>query len=175
MRALTVTALVLLLSGCVGSPPPNAATPTPSVTPVFATEEEALAAAEAAYTRYLEVSDAIGADGGANPERIEPLVTQDWYEKELDVSLTIQKAAIQQVGATAFSFVEIQSYSDSDGIANISIYTCVDFTNTWFVDSTNQRVSPERPDIVSMLLSFEATGPQRLLLSGSEPWSDFFC
>ena len=54
--ALTIAGLTaLLLGGCVGEPAP---TPTPSAStagaaePIFASDEEALAAAEAAYRAY---------------------------------------------------------------------------------------------------------------------------
>ena len=52
--------LALALSGCAGAPTP---TPTPpssaSAAPIFASDEEALAAAEAAYERYRATSVAI--------------------------------------------------------------------------------------------------------------------
>ncbi len=68
MRAPTSIALValavLLLSGCL--PPQTTVTPTPEATaaPVFASDEEALAAATAAYAAYLAMSDQIFAEGG---------------------------------------------------------------------------------------------------------------
>ena len=56
MRAPTsiaaVALAVLLLSGCVPQQSTDTPTPEPSSTPVFATEEEALAAATAAYAAY---------------------------------------------------------------------------------------------------------------------------
>ena len=58
MRVLAVIGVVLLLAGCVQTGTKDASTPAPSVTPVFASEEEALAAAEEAYACLLYTSDA---------------------------------------------------------------------------------------------------------------------
>ena len=52
MRVTAALAVVLLLTGCSLASPEVAPTPTPSATPVFASEEEALAAAEEAYAAY---------------------------------------------------------------------------------------------------------------------------
>ncbi len=57
MRMIFVVALAgaLLLAGCGGPAP--VVTPTESVgEPVFASEEEALAAAEAVFAKYIEAS-----------------------------------------------------------------------------------------------------------------------
>ena len=48
---------MLTLSGCGGSDPLPTLPPTPSSTPVFASEEEALAAAEEAYSAYQAAVD----------------------------------------------------------------------------------------------------------------------
>ncbi len=71
-----VGALALVLTGCVGSPAPTQS-PTPTeAAPIFASDEEALAAAVEAYEalsqqRRTKITD----DGGAEPERIDPFVT----------------------------------------------------------------------------------------------------
>ena len=68
----TTLALGLALAACSTGGTPLPPAPSPSVTPVFASDEEALAAAKDAYTAYLKVSDQILVDGGANPDRIAP-------------------------------------------------------------------------------------------------------
>ena len=74
---------VVALVGCApeDSPVPP---PTPDVKPLFASDEEALAAAEEAYAAYLAMSDEISHDGGVNPERIAPFVTSERLVTELD-------------------------------------------------------------------------------------------
>ena len=67
---LTV-AVLFALAGCVPSDSQPSAAPSPSATPVFASDAEALAAAEKAYAAYLKVSDEIANDGGKDPDRID--------------------------------------------------------------------------------------------------------
>ena len=67
---LGVGLLALVLAGCAPDVPAIQVPPTPTVTPLFASDEEALAAAEEAYAAYLAMSDEITSDGGERPERI---------------------------------------------------------------------------------------------------------
>ena len=65
--AVLAAAFVLAaLSGCVQTTEKPTPTPTAAATPAFASDEEALAAAEKAYAAYLAVLDDVTADGGRN-------------------------------------------------------------------------------------------------------------
>src|SRR5690606_24012229 len=75
LAAATVTVAVLL-SGCVQQGPEVTPPPEPSTTPIFASDEEALAAATEAYEAYLAMSDLIAQEGGVNPERIESVAVR---------------------------------------------------------------------------------------------------
>ncbi len=69
-RTTKLAAVVIacaLISGCLPTPTNVIPTAVPTGTPVFASEEEALAAAIEAYEAYLAVSDAILPDGGRGP------------------------------------------------------------------------------------------------------------
>src|SRR5690606_919779 len=79
---LPLLLITLVLAGCTQPDPMPTPPPTPSAAPVFASDEEALAAAEEAYGKYLETVDAILADGGSNAERLKPLVTSALFEHE---------------------------------------------------------------------------------------------
>ncbi|WP_309619479.1 hypothetical protein [Salinibacterium sp.] len=184
MRAPTsiaaVALAVLLLSGCVPQQSTNTPTPEPSSTPVFASEEEALAAATAAYAAYLAVSDQIGADGGANPERLEPLVTAEWLTKEIGVyeKFALTKNSLQ--GSTTFRESKLQRLSEeSGGEAEVVIYTCTDFSATRFIDAVGADVTPvDRQTTAGLEIAFviEDGDSARLFLAGSEPWStDALC
>lgn len=164
--ATTLTAL--LLSGCVPDPVSIPAEPTPSAAPVFASEEEALAAAVEAYEAYLAVSDQIAADGGANPERLKDLVTPEWYEKELEVIGLVRAAGIRQVGDSSSRNAALQQFSST----SISIYICADSSNTSFVDSEGIDVtSSSRLTLVTNEVVFDAHDGE-LLLARSEPWNE---
>ncbi|MBW4033634.1 MAG: hypothetical protein HIU88_13400, partial [Acidobacteria bacterium] len=55
-RLTLAVAMLLALVGCVPTGQHAASSPTASLTPVFASDAEALAAAEKAYAAYLKVS-----------------------------------------------------------------------------------------------------------------------
>jgi len=174
------TIAVLLMAGCV--PPSDDVTPSPqpSSSPVFASDEEALAAAEAAYGEYLAVSDAIAADGGANPERIQPLVTPEWFEHESDAYEAFSRTGRVQRGETAISRFELQQVDDPGGSrATVVAYVCADFSATSFEDASGQDVTPiDRPTRASLEVTLVSSvaSDGALLVSGSEPWpSDSFC
>lgn len=176
MRArwmLVVTTLAaLLLSGCVPDPAPTPVEPKPSSVPVFASEEEALVAAVEAYEAYLAVSDQIAADGGANPERLESLVTPEWYEKELEGFEAIRQAGLFQRGATASRNAELQSIEDDE----VRINVCVDTSSTTFQDAAGvDATSGARKTLVTVEVTF-AIQRDEILIDWNEPWaSDSLC
>ncbi len=61
---VTLAVLLLVLTGCTPGDEVVVPDPEPTVEPMFATDEEALAAAEEAYGAYLAASDASLAGGG---------------------------------------------------------------------------------------------------------------
>ncbi len=63
---VALTGFGVALAGCVPDDVSPSTSATESPSPVFATDDEALAAAEAAYTAYLSASDAMLASGGTN-------------------------------------------------------------------------------------------------------------
>src|SRR4051812_41826324 len=98
-----VAALLLALAGCVPSDPHPTASPSASATPVFASDAEALAAAEKAYAAYLKVSGEISADGGLKPERIDPLVTKEQAPREHDTFAYFSSHDLHTSGSPTFS------------------------------------------------------------------------
>jgi len=159
---------VLLLAGCVPQPAEDPVEPAPSNTPVFASEEEALAAAVAAYEDYLKVSDAIAADGGANPERLKDLVTEEWYEKEVEVFQIIGDAGFHQAGRSSSRNAELQQYNEDQVIINV----CADASETTYVDLNGVDVtSDERATLVTNEVLFEVDQGDLVLVS-STPWSE---
>jgi hypothetical protein len=77
--ALSLTLLAASLGACTwpaSIPPPP---PPATEAPLFATDEEALEAATAAYAEFLAVSGQILREGGSDPERLKPLVSDEVY------------------------------------------------------------------------------------------------
>ena len=167
---------VLLLAGCVPQQVDDPIEPAPSATPIFESEDEALAAAVAAYEAYLKVSDEIAADGGANPERLKDLVTAEWYEKEVEGFSAIADSGMFQRGSTTVGHAELQSVADVTDGSRVLLYICVDFSATTFVDANGADVTPgSRASRMNFQVSFESRGPNELLIGGSEPWSASSC
>lgn len=173
--AMTVAGM-LLFSGCGGGAPIPTLPPTPSATPIFASEEEALAAAEEAYAAYLEMSDLIASEGGSEPERIASLVTETQLVDELEGSAYFADNAIRSVGRSRLISATLQQYSEDRDGAEITFYACVDVGDVSIIDETGADVTPvDRASVVALEVSMVG-GADGLLLADSDQWSDTdFC
>jgi len=175
LLAAGAAAIVLTLTGCIEPAPHVTAPPTPSATPVFASDEEALAAAEEAYAAYTVVEDQIARDGGSQPERLESLVTPEWYKHEAASFETFRVSGNRQLGSTSIRSTELQQvFPLPEGGASVVIYVCVDFSGTSFVDADGNTLDRAGPVTATFQVTFEAP-EDVLLLSGSEPWSESIC
>jgi hypothetical protein len=132
---LPLLLIALVLAGCTPSEPMPTPPPTPSTAPVFASEEEALAAAEEAYGKYMATSDEIIREGGDDPERLRPLVSQEIYEREAAGFSVLQERGIHGTGATTF-VLALQSFDDDQ----LTVYACNDYSSTDVVDSSGKSV-----------------------------------
>lgn len=175
-RALpaVVTALtVALLTGCatttIGEPEPAPTT----ASPVFASDEEALAAAQAAYERYSEASDQVVSSGTGDVAPLSELVTPEQLERERSEIETLVRSQRRIEGKAELASFALQDYQ-LDGSA--TAYVCLDVSGTRVVDASGRDVTPpDRRPGQPLLVRFEFTEGE-LLLSGSEVWqSGDFC
>ena len=156
---LPLLLITLVLAGCTQPDPMPTPPPTPSAAPVFASDEEALAAAEEAYGKYLATSDQIIRDGGANPERLKPLVAQEIYEREAAGFEILQERGIHGTGNTKFA-LKLQSF-DND---QVTVYACNDYGDTDVVDSSGASVLPSGRDTLKPFeVSFDSQDSLRLI------------
>jgi hypothetical protein len=175
--ALGVTALLALamLSGCVPAAT-HTSTPTPEATPLFATDDEALAAATKAYAAYLKMSDTIAHDGGAHPERLNKYVSLDLAATDERGFADFRTNRWKSIGTTTFDNQKLQQYDPAAlaGSATISVYLCVDVSNVNVIDSSGKSmVSPKRPDRGPVLATFALDPSSRaLIVESSDPWKD---
>jgi hypothetical protein len=163
------------LAGCVEPRHSVIPEPRPSATPIFATDEDALAAAEKAYAAYLAVSDAILADGGRDTSRIEPFVSETLLPKELDGFKLYSDAGWRFQGGSTFDSVTLQQYvDDGSGTASVNLYTCLDVSAVRIIDSTNTDVTPpNRSARLPLEVGIQVlTGPTiSFLVDRSDLWS----
>lgn len=176
MRLLTVTgAVLLLLAGCVQSEPVDVPTPAPSVTPVFASEEEALAAAEEAYAAYVELADQIFIEGGVQPERLAAVATGEFLDASVAGFEMVQEDGWTSTGGTVFRNLELQSFDPFSPIGVLTVYVCEDVSAVDVFDATGASVvSPGRPDTTTLQATFDLVEGS-LLISGREAWSNEPC
>ena len=169
----------LSASGCApptsGKPP----APVPSPTALFASDEEALAAAEEAYRAYQRVSDAILIDGGADPERLLEVATQAQYEYEkvgYDATLAANERGS---GVSTFDSMTIQNRNDAidSEKPTITVLVCDDYSSVDVFDSAGYSVvSPDRPDRFPRVATFVPSATAELLVASTTEWTgESFC
>ena len=177
VAALAVTT-ALLLAGCSGDAPIVLPKPDPTSAPVFATDEDALAAAEVAYGEYLKASAAITKKNGEDPKSIAPFVTDDYLPELIEGFTDLRKAKRHIEGNIAFDNLQLQQYGDDlSNPATVAIYLCLDVTNARVKDAEGADVTPDRPNVVPLELTFETIDRDpELLLDSSEAWTgEDFC
>ena len=180
VAAAAATGLALVLAGCVGAP---AATPTPSPAgtpaPIFASDEEALAAAEATYAKYLALLDDAARNSSEDLSSLNEVLSAGHATKVAASLKSIRDRALVPVGSTKFDTASLASSSVQDGSAIVDAYVCLDVSEVRIHDTTGADVTSETRDERSpMQLQFvSGTGdPRQLVLNAEEPWpGDDFC
>ena len=171
---LVTAALLLALTGCVPTNAHPSASAHASASSVFASDAEALAAAEKAYAAYLRVSDQIGQDGGKDPQRFADVVSSNWLPTELASAAKLEQSGRHQTGTTSFAPLQLQQWNQSGPLAQVVTYTCLDSTATRFLDGKNNDVTPAaRQEKLSVEVTFvsDPSSASHLLVDSNEPWS----
>lgn len=162
LTALVAAAALASLTGC--SPEP-AVPPAPSAAtaePLFATDEEALAAAEAAFEEYLAVTNLVLQEGGVNPDRIRPLVSDKVWESDLEDAERWQNEGLRTVGATELESSTLQqTIRNSDGGVEVVSYNCLSNADVDVLNGAGESVvSDDRSAayLIEAVVSFTAAG-----------------
>lgn len=153
-----VVLLSCLVSGCVADDPD----PTP--TPLFATEEEAFAAAEATYRAYV---DALNEVDLADPATFEPVYALMTPAASADVRKEFSQmhADGQTVeGDSRVARVAVQSANL--GLGQIELAVCLDVSAVEVRDREGvSLVTPDRPPVQPMSVSLTPDRNKDLLIS----------
>jgi hypothetical protein len=170
--------LFAALAGCdAGSTAPSSPPPTPSPpAPIFASDEEALAAAEAAYAAYLSVSNQIFRDGGRDRGRIREVSTSDYADVLEAEFRSFEDRGLRMTGSTKYEIVELVGADLATGATQT--YACLAVGDSKILDADGNDVTvKDRPAVVAVLLTFERGDVWgELVLGGSEAWSgESFC
>lgn len=174
-----VFAAALSASGCTPDPPTPKPPATATDAPLFASDEEALAAAEEAYAAYLAVSDQILMESGSDPERLLKVATKSVFEAQLEGYKMTASKGWTSTGGTTVDSVSLERYEPSAEESVVIVYACIDVSKVDVFDVTGTSVvSDARPDRTPVESTFDVSrdSDSRLLLSGEVPWSgENFC
>jgi hypothetical protein len=177
-EAALAIAAALALTACVATPGDTKPTPTPSATPLFSSDEEALAAAEEAYAAYQETEDEILASGGASGDRIENFAVREALDAARTGFAEYQTKGYRSIGMITFDSMTLQQYDKESRTTTdvVTAYICLDFSNQDVIDANGQSIVVSNRSVrQTFQVSFDvdAVPPNpkpRLLLASRDPW-----
>jgi hypothetical protein len=161
--------IAIALTGCAAQQPaPEQSSVAEEQKPLFSSDEEALAAAQAAYANYLEVSDQIARDGGANPERLKGLVTSSQYSNELANYKEYSLSGVHAAGTSSFDSMHISNPDQNQ----FSTYLCIDVSASRVIDTSDLDVTPpNRSSRWPLVVSFSFDRNGGVYIAGNETWT----
>lgn len=164
LALLGVTAL--LLTGCEAAPV-YGPSPTPSTPPIFATEEEAVAAAARLLDAYMAALTEFGQTGGTKPDLLSSLTTERMLADELD--FWTENPTVESIlGVYRYSNFELQLLDQREpGVAYVQAYLCLAFEGTR-VTASGEEVVAATPHPVEVL--FETVDGE-LRIDDFRPWT----
>ena len=174
--AACVGGLLLGAVGCTAAPKSAPPSPTPTVAPIFASDEEAHAAATQAYANYLDMSSLIAHDGGANPSRMTSVAVGEALETEIQTLEGMSEAGTVGVGVLNFDTLTLQSADLASGM--LSAYVCLDVSESDVIDRSGVSVvAVDRVERLPLEIGFIfESANQRLLLERTRSWDgENFC
>lgn len=169
-RLLTLAAATLLLVGCE-APPVYGPSPTPSVEPFFANEQEALDAVNAFMEKYVAASDAVYRSGGSDRAALAALTSGSQLQDELDAAEELANKGQTLVGSLGFFGIEIQQVQqDSATEAYVQAYVCLDYRQSQYVAADGVTFEGVR-DWAPFEAILTAHGDSRLIMEELRYWT----
>lgn len=175
---------VLLLGGlaaCGVEPAPSA---SPSVSeeagePIFASDEEALAAAVEAYEAYNDTYLEVASDPASDVNVIRSFVSVELAAQSIAEFEGLRENGARIVGEIGLRDAKLLERSENDGLALVSVYVCRDVSAGRLVNSDGVDVTPvDRDDVQPQQASFTSAdrGSASLIVEGLQRWQgDDFC
>lgn len=172
LRAVAATAAlaasVLLLTGCL-APAPE---PEPTPTGVFASEEEAFAAAEETYRAYVDAVNARRADPMSQPDPQSFLISEA-LEADIDSRRNFDELGIHIVGNS-----EIASFEPLDAdldTGSVVVEACYDSSEARVLNEAGEDVTvSDRDPTILLEVRFERVD-ELVLIAGTSANEDDAC
>jgi hypothetical protein len=139
---------------------------------VFASDEEALAAAEEAYQRYEVETNRAGQDGWMDTSGYPEFLAGDALTEELEGASELAAKGFRQIGDATHDSTALQQVRENgSGAVDIVIYLCSDVSNVDVVNREGVSVtSSDRPS--RQALEVEAIGVNtNLKIERIDTWS----
>lgn len=159
---LAVIPLVLVAGALAACAEPTRIPPAepPGVSePLFATDEEALAAATAAYEEYLAAVDAALADPTGFVGSFETVAAGPALQEAENAVAALVSRGLRFEGSRRIEAIELQQYFDSGESTRVIVYVCETVEGVDVLDESGESVvEPSRPDLTAFEVSVEATG-----------------
>lgn len=162
LTAVLVVGTALTLTACVPDDPAPTPVPSPSrATPLFATDEEALAAAEKVYREYL----AVVARGDVDSLRL--LTSSSWFAEEQSGLDELSRRGLHFTGESQLRELTLQSRN----FDQMTTYACLDMSGSRLLDQAGNDVTPStRSDLSLFAVDFVSSG-ETLVIDKVELWS----
>lgn len=152
-----IAAATLALLGLTGCSPVPQPTPSPTPTPLFASEDEAFAAAEATYRELIDRSNEVDT---ADPHTFEPLFelsSGDFEKSDRKAYSAMHAEGIVIAGDNrVLSFAGL---SANPPYTTVDALVCLDVSEVTATDAEgNSVVDPARPSVYGLRITFVAEG-----------------
>jgi len=150
-RAASIALIAGLAAGAVACAPDE---PEPDPTPTgFASEEEALEAARATYEGYVNATNDLVFAEAETAEAVYDWLVDEALASERETIVESQAEALSRSGAAVVELVELSATSDFSG--DFDGDACVNVSDVDITDASGDSlVSPDRPDVLTIRLTF---------------------
>tara|TARA_R110002051_G_scaffold175303_3_gene245296 strand:- start:162 stop:710 length:549 start_codon:yes stop_codon:yes gene_type:complete len=175
LAPLTIGVLLLApLSGCAPSGTPESPEPTATFVAPYATDEEALAAAEEAYAEYLRVVNYHLNEGVVEENLLATVAIGDELDELVESHSRLAEAGTTSIGEVMFNDAELQRYSTDGSLHELLVvYVCEDLSDVFLVNPDGTRVTDEAFSTERAQITFDySEATSSLLVSDRQPWGE---
>jgi len=159
--AAVALALALVVGVATGCRPEPAPSPTG---PVFASEDEAFAAAEETYRAYVDALNDRRVDESSRPDPQSFLIGEA-LEVDIDTQRRLDESGLTLTGSTSVASVDPVSTELDAGSVRLDI--CLDSSGTRVLNGAGEDVTPNDRDSISLLTVAFLSSSSGLLIESS--------